>query len=214
MKKNLTPIAIAVALSLAPAAAWAEVQDRSGGYAVVGLGKTKTEANGKKIDVNQSKPKVGNGKFNYTVGGGYRLNDYFAIETNVHGQAGDRKKKSSRDKNPKSNGEVGSLNTRAYTVSGLVIMPVGEHVELFGRAGVGRMNTRFTPTAGSDIGKASSSGMATQFGAGANFYVGEDSFVRTEWTMLRGKGNDDVAKALGRNKLVSSGVMVSYGHNF
>ena len=109
MKKTLTPIAIAAALSLAPAAAWAEVQDRSGGYAVVGLGKTKTEANGKKIDVNQSKPKVGNGKFNYTVGGGYRLNDYFAIETNVHGQAGDRKKKSSRDKNPKSNGEVGSL---------------------------------------------------------------------------------------------------------
>ena len=216
MKKILSPIAAVVALSLAPAAAWADVQDRSGGYAVGGLGKTKTEAHGKKIDLNQGKQKVGTGKFNYTVGGGYRFNDHFAVETNVHGQAGNSKKKSSRNgsKDAKSNGEVGSLNTRAYTVSGLVIMPVGERVELFGRAGVGRMNTSFTPTAGSAISKARSSGMATQFGAGANFHVGENSFVRTEWTTLRGKGNAAVAKALGRNKLVSSGVMVSYGHNF
>ena len=148
------------------------------------------------------------------VGGGYRLSDHFAVETNFHGQAGDGKKKSSRNKNAASNGEMGSLKTRAYTVSGLVIMPVGERVELFGRAGVGRMNTSFNPAAGSDIGKARSSGVATQFGAGANFYVGQNSFVRTEWATLRGKGNDDVAKALGRNKLRSSGVMVSYGHNF
>jgi opacity protein-like surface antigen len=214
MKKFLSPIATVVALSLAPAVAWADVDDRVGGYAVVGLGKTKAEAHGKKIDLNQGKGKVGTGKFNYTLGGGYRLSDNFAVETNFHGQAGNGKKKSSRNKNAASNGEMGSLKTRAYTVSGLVILPIGDRVELFGRAGVGRMNASFSPAAGSDIGRARSSGMATQFGAGANFYVGQNSFLRTEWTTLRGKGNDDVAKALGRNKLRSSGVMVSYGHNF
>ena len=55
MKKILSPIATVVALSLAPAAAWADVQDRSGSYAVVGLGKAKTEVHGKKVDLNQGK---------------------------------------------------------------------------------------------------------------------------------------------------------------
>ncbi|WP_447595473.1 outer membrane beta-barrel protein [Stenotrophomonas rhizophila] len=213
MKKFFSPLAVVTALSLAPAVAWADVDDRTGVYGVVGVGKPKVAAHGRNMDANQSKPRVDNAKLGYTLGTGYRLNNYLAVEADFYGQAGNRKNSSTRTGDA-SNGRNGSVKNRAYTVSGLAIMPLGDHVELFGRAGVGRMNTSFTAATGSNLGKARSSGMATQFGAGANVYVGDNSFLRAEWTTLRGKGKDDVAKALGRDKLRASNVMVSYGHNF
>lgn len=216
MSKLFSPLAVIAALSMAPTVALADNADRSGAYGVIGLGKPKVAAHGKKMDPQQEKQKVGNSKLAYTFGTGYRVNDYFAVEADFFGQTAGKKSKSRGNDNANARGknEVGALKSRAYTVSGLAILPLGDSFELYGRAGVGRMTTTFTPALGNDMGKARSSGMATQFGVGANFHVGENSFLRTEWSTLRGKGNDDVAKVLGRDKMRSSQVMVSYGHTF
>lgn len=211
MKQVFSPIAVAAALALLPAAALAGNADRTGAYGVVGVGKQKTSAHGKQMDANPARQKLGNGKVGYTVGGGYRLSDYFAVEADVYGQAGNAGKGKKR---AMAGTQAGALKSRAFTVSALGIVPIGDRVELFGRAGVGRMNTSLQPATGSSLGNASSSGAALQFGAGANVYLGSNSFLRTEWTTLRARGSNEVATALGRERLRTSQVTLSYGHTF
>lgn len=211
MKKFVSPLVAALSLAVVPATAFADASDRTGAYGVVGLGTSKVAAHGKDSGAERKGKDIGSSKLGYTLGAGYRINEYLAVESDFSGTAKGKKKSSSASSNKTPRDSVSS---RALTVSALGIIPVGDSVELFGRAGIGQMQTRFAPAAADGLGRTKARGMATVYGVGANVYLTDNSFLRTEYDVLRSKKGDAVAKAVGGKRLNTSQLTVSYGYNF
>ena len=211
MKKSLSPLIAALLLAALPTVAWADADDRVGAYGVVGLGKGKVTAKGNERNVDKTSKNIGSSKLAYTLGAGYRINEYLAIESDFSGTF-KGKQKSATSKGKKSSRD--GVSSRALTVSALGIIPVGDHVELFGRAGIGQMQTRFTPATGSEMSRIKSRGMAAVYGVGANVDLTGNSFLRTEYSVMRSKKGNAIAKERGGNRLDNSQLTLSYGYNF
>jgi len=207
MSKSLSPLIVALALVASPAVALADAGDRVGAYGVVGLGKGKVTAQGKQSAADKKSKDIGSSKMAYTLGAGYRINEYLAIESDFSGTA-KGKKKSSQKQNTRQRADVSS---RALTVSALGIIPVGDSVELFGRVGAGQMQTKYAP---GGTGQVKARGMVMKYGVGANFYLTDNSFLRTEYDVMRSRKGSEVAKAAGGKRLNNSQLTVSYGYNF
>ena len=208
MSMSMSPLVVALALMASPVVALADAGDRAGAYGVVGLGKGKVSAHGKPSAADRKSRDVGSTKLAYTLGTGYRINEYLAIESDFSGTAKGRKK-SSRKQNATQRADVSS---RALTVSALGIIPVGDSVELFGRVGAGQMQTRYVPAGG--MGNVKARGMAMRYGVGANIHLSEKSFLRTEYDVLRSRKDSAAAKAAGGRRLDNSQLTVSYGYHF
>jgi len=203
-------ITFTAALTLAAAAPLASAADldREGVYGVVGIGKSDIFAPAKNGQGTR-KQKLKDGRFAYTLGAGYRLNNNLALEADFSSQLGGRKS------SKKNAGRAKDMMTgRALSVSALGILPLGESVELYGRAGIGYLQGKYSPAAGSDARRTRSTALAPVYGVGANFHVSKNSFLRTEWTTMKTRSGNKAAQAAGGNRLHNRQINVAYGYNF
>ncbi|WP_049458134.1 outer membrane beta-barrel protein [Stenotrophomonas maltophilia] len=211
--KPATTLTAAAALALAfSATAWAGPSDRTGLYGFAGASKSDVFTPGKNQQGLKSDRKWSDGKLGYTVGVGYRISPNFAVEGAYHRQASESRS-SSRSKGADT--AVAGGYTGSYaSASALGILPIGDRFELFSRIGVASMQTSFKADRNSALDNRSSRQWAMQYGFGATMNLGDNSFLRTEWSMLKPNGKSRAAQAVGRDRVRHSQIGVAFGHRF
>ncbi|MBN1006917.1 outer membrane beta-barrel protein [Amphritea pacifica] len=152
MKKFL--LGLGVVAFLSPA-----VANAGGGYLGASYGYTKLElSNTEKAALNSFGITVtDDSDQGYKIFGGYRYNDYFAVEA-FYADFGDLEL---------SNGAVTvSEETSGYGLSAVGLLPVTENIDLFAKAGVMRWSIDATSNIG---GTAGNDGNDITFGVGAEY---------------------------------------------
>lgn len=96
----------------------------------------------------------------YFVGVGYRFNPYFAVEGGYQGMNGEARRKA-----------VGGIKRSASDVGGLVLLPIGTRLELFGKLAYGTTRHTFSPAPGSGLPTVTErrSGLTPSIGANVRF---------------------------------------------
>ncbi len=84
-----------------------------------------------------------------------------------------------------ANGNV-TQKLSALTASALATYPLNDQIELFGKAGVARWTDKYTDSNDSTKNK----GTNVLVGAGANYDLGDNMGVRTEWERFKGVGTN------------------------
>ncbi|MDZ5816377.1 outer membrane beta-barrel protein [Stenotrophomonas maltophilia] len=209
MRMPVASLVLAPCLLLA-AHASAQSTDRDGLYGFVGVGSHSVSIPASNVKPQYKNSEWKQSKIGFQTGAGYRFNDHFALEAAVFGQGGGR---TARKPTQAGDTHVRS-SSRGVTFSGVGLVPLGERFELFGRAGIGAMRTSLTATTVDFDHKAQSGTFALQYGLGANVRLGDRSFVRTEWTVLRPTGKSPSAAALGGDRVMTSQFNVAYGMHF
>jgi opacity protein-like surface antigen len=118
----------------------------------------------------------GNSDQSWKLFAGIRMNDNVLLEggyTNLGTQQ-------AQD----SNGNV-TQKVTALTAAALATYPMNDQIELFGKAGVARWTDTYTDSNDSKKNK----GTNVLVGAGANYDLGDNIGVRTEWERYKGIGN-------------------------
>lgn len=100
-----------------------------------------------------------------------------------------------------ANGEVTQKAT-AFTTAALATYPMNEQIELFGKAGLARWTDKYTDSTGSNTNK----GTDVLVGVGANYDIGDNMGIRTEWERFKGIGT---ATQKGDVDLLSVGLTFS-----
>lgn len=167
MKTNTCLLAALVALAV-PAMASAN-DARHGVYGIAGAAAKTSQwkIEGQK-DAKKTRP-------DFNLGAGIRLNDYIALETNYYGIGKGAKLKG-----------VGTRQDRLLSGSALGIIPRGDNWDVYGRAGVGRLQERFKGAKGSGIEGVKYQSTAMQYGLGSQYHFNDSMFARVEWSARRG----------------------------
>lgn len=209
MRKSLSLLALVPCLL--PALASAQSNDREGIYGFAGVGAySVTIPASSKVAPEYKDTRWKNSKLGFQAGAGYRINDHFALELAGQAQGG-----GSKARKPTQAGDTHvRSSSRALTLSGLGVLPLGDRFEVFGRAGLGAMRTSLTASTVDFDHKATSGTLALQYGLGANMRLGERSFVRTEWNVLRPTGKSTSAATLAGKRVLASQVNVAFGRHF
>ncbi len=182
---------IALSLALVTTTAHASPADREGLYVYGGLGKT--HANGKVPAADAApgtKRKQRSSGTSYSVGAGYRFNPFLAAEGSFDNTVGNR-----RSKDP----GTANLSSRSLTLGGLALIPIGDHVELFGKVAVGSRQQSFLPPKGTEIKTTRQRKFATTPSVGANVYLTDALALRAEYTIPM-SANKKVQQAAGVEK--------------
>lgn len=209
MRKSFPLIALVPCLLLA-ANASADTLDREGLYGFVGVGSHSVHLRAKHAAPENRNAQWRQSKIGFVSGAGYRLNDNFAVEAALQAQGG-----GSKANTPTQPGQVSlRSSSRAATFSALGILPVGDRIELFGRAGVGAMRTSLTVTGMDFEHKAKAGSFAMQYGLGADVRLGDRSFLRAEWNILRPTSKSESARALAGERVTASQINLVYGRRF
>jgi len=127
----------------------------------------------------------------YSVGAGYRFNPFLAAEGSFDNTVGNRR---SRDPG------TANLSSRSLTLGGLALIPIGDHVELFGKVAVGSRQQSFLPPKGTEIKTTRQRKFATTPSVGANVYLTDALALRAEYTIPM-SANKKVQQAAGVEKI-------------
>ncbi|HEL3781691.1 TPA: porin family protein [Stenotrophomonas maltophilia] len=211
MRMSVASLALVPCLLLAGHAS-AQSADRSGLYGFAGASKSDVFTPGTNQQGQKSDRKWSDGKLGYTVGVGYRITPNLALEAAYHRQASESRS-SSRSKNTDTSIAGGYTGSHA-SASALGILPIGDRFELFSRLGVASMQTSFNADRDSALDNRSSRQWAMQYGFGATMNLGQNSFLRTEWSALVPRGKSGAAQAVGRDRIRHSQIGVAFGHRF
>ncbi|HIE4564634.1 TPA: outer membrane beta-barrel protein [Stenotrophomonas maltophilia] len=209
MRKTISLLAIIPCML--PALASAQSSDRDGTYSFAGIGAyAVTIPASSKVAPRYRDTRWNNSTLGFHAGAGYRINDHFAVELAGQAQGG-----GSKASMPTQAGDTHvRSSSRALTLSGLGLLPLGDRFEIFGRAGVGAMRTSLTATTVASDYKATSGTLALQYGLGASMRLGDRSFVRIEWNVLRPTGKSKSAATLAGERVYASQVNVAFGRHF
>lgn len=203
---------IAVSALIATNPADASPRQRAGGYATAGVGKQDVFAAGQPGRADGYGQAWRQGEFSYAFGLGYRLGANLAVETTFQDQLDATRVHASP--NAPATAFGGELSASLLAVSTVATLPIGDRLELFGRLGTGKLDSRYTPDAASGHGTTRSRDSARIVGLGGNLYLGRDSFVRMEWNRMRTRGASATAQAMGYERLRMTQVMLMVGHHF
>lgn len=183
---------IALSLALVTTAAHASPADREGLYVYGGLGKTHAIGKVPAADAAPgTKRKQRSSGTSYSVGAGYRFNPFLAAEGSFDNTVGNR-----RSKDP----GTANLSSRSLTLGGLALIPIGDHVELFGKVAVGSRQQSFLPPKGTEIKTTRQRKFATTPSVGANVYLTDALALRAEYTIPM-SANKKVQQAAGVEKM-------------
>ena len=210
MTQYFSPLLGALLLAAVPAVASADASDRTGVYGVAGLGKAQLSAYGKHVPNDKLTKDVGPSRLAYTLGAGYRINRYAAVESDFSSMGRHARTSAKGNGKPQRTG----VSSRAVSVSALGIVPVGQRVELFGRAGLGNMQSRYTAGGSTDARTVKTNGLARQYGLGSQLHLSDSSFLRTEYSVLRARKGSDAARAVNGDRLHNAQLTLSYGYRF
>ncbi|NYF37823.1 outer membrane beta-barrel protein [Stenotrophomonas sp. JAI102] len=190
-------------LALVATAAHASPADREGAYIYGAVGKTHANWKVPAADAAAgTKSKQRGARTSYNVGAGYRFSPFLAAEGSFENTIGN-----SRSKAP----GTGSIASRSMNIGGLVLMPIGDHVELFGKVAVGSRQQSYLPPKGVDLKTTRQNKFATTPSVGANVYLTDAFALRAEYSIPMSV-NRKVQQAAGVEKmrLNSWNVGVSY----
>lgn len=181
---------IALSLALVATTAQASPADREGAYVYGGVGKIHGHwkvpaANGA---AGATQKQSGSQK-GYVLGAGYRFGPYLAAETSFDTTIGNRRQAGS-----------GVFTSRSFNVGGVGLIPVGEHVELFGKLAVGSRQQGILAPAGTDQKRVKQSTFAATPSLGANVYLTDALALRAEYTIPM-SANKKVQQAAGVEKM-------------
>ena len=163
MKHPQTFYGLVMGLVLAAAAATAQAAEAGRGYLSFYIGETE-------VDVDINNISVEGDDTAFRIGGGYRLNENFAIEGYYidNGEAEDT---------VFGFAEI-SVESTAFQVQGVGFLPVSPTVELYGKAGIGIWDSEFT---WEGVGDEDDDGIDLVFGLGASFKLSKDIDLRAEY---------------------------------
>ncbi len=200
MQKKTCFLAAAI-LGMAPALA-AAAEGREGVYGLAGISRYKLEDKGAKDAA--GKRDVWKANTNaVSLGGGVRVSPNLAFEGGYR----------FNPRGVKRDG-VGKYSSQSLDASMLVIMPVGDRVELFGRAGAAYMRNSLKPAVKVEGIKAPRDSMlAARLGVGMDFHLSENTFIRAEASVLKPRKSGS-SKVLQGKKWQSEGVALSIGQRF
>ncbi|HAL21563.1 MAG TPA: hypothetical protein DCP40_02335 [Stenotrophomonas sp.] len=203
---------IAISTLIVTNTADASPRQRAGGYATAGLGKQNVFAAGQPGRDDGYGQAWKQGEFSYALGLGYRFGANLAVETTFQDQLDATRVPASP--NAPATALGGELSASLLAVSTVATLPIGDRLELFGRLGTGKLDSRYTPDAAIGLGAIRSHDNARIVGLGGNVYLGRDSFVRMEWNRVRTRGASATAQAMGYERLRTTQVTLMVGHHF
>lgn len=183
---------IALSLALVTTAAHASPADREGAYVYGGIGKMHSNGKIPAADASPgSKRKQRSSSTGYSVGAGYRFSPFLAAEGSFDNTLGNRRSKDAGKTN---------LSSRAFTVGGVALVPIGDHVELFGKVAVGSRQQSFLPPKASEMKTTRQTKFATTPSIGANVYLTDALALRAEYSIPLSV-NKKVQQAAGQEKM-------------
>ncbi|MHC9011435.1 porin family protein [Stenotrophomonas rhizophila] len=183
---------IALSLALVATTAHASSPDREGAYVYGGIGKTHLKSKTPAADVVPGeKRKQSDSGTSYASGAGYRFGPFLAAEASFENTL-----KNSRSK------DVSRLTNRSLNVGGLALLPIGDRVEVFGKAAVGSRQQSLAPpkNAVGDTKRIRQSKFGVTPSVGANVYLTEALAVRAEYSIPQSV-NKKVTQAAGDEKM-------------
>lgn len=197
--------AAALALSLSTAANAQGAGDREGFYVFGGVGAAMTQWDAKRSAVpagqKRSQDKTGT---SYVLGGGYRFNQYFAVEGSYHDMFSEVSRRG-----------VGDYDTRTLQLSALGILPIGERFEVFGKISAGRARNEFSPVRGAvGLSKASESVNIASLGIGANYHFNDQLALRLDVTGLSKADGGSFRRKAGADDIKTGEASLSVMYRF
>lgn len=197
--------AAALALCLSTAANAQGAGDREGFYVFGGVGAAMTQWDAKRSSLpagqKRSQDKTG---ASLVLGGGYRFNQYFALEGSYHDMFSEVSRRG-----------VGDYDTRSLQLSALGIVPIGERFEVFGKASLGRARNEFSPVRGAvGLSKASESVNIASLGVGANYWFNDRFAARLELTGLSKADGGSFRRKAGADDIKTGEASLSVMYRF
>jgi hypothetical protein len=180
MKKTLSLAALAATAAFGVNPALAD-EGKAGGY--VGAGYNRVDGDG--ADLNAA-----------ALRGGYRINDYFAIEGEYVIGLGD---KSERQVIPGfGTVEVKTELGSTYGIYGVGILPAGEKFDLFARLGYGNFEAEASASVPGVPGvSAKAGGGGVSAGVGGQFWVTSNFAIRADYTRYNTGDGDGTTYGIG-----------------
>jgi len=180
---------LAVMSALMVGTAHAAPADRAGAYVYGGIGKASADLTRSAASAEDGRRHSarGSGSF-YTVGTGYRLAPNFAVESSLQSTVGSGR-----------GGTQGTLAHRSVDVGGLVVLPVGNRVEAFGKLAVGTRLQRYSAPTASEAGSTRERAFSLTPGVGVNLHLTDSLALRSDYTFA-GKMSNRVANGAGADK--------------
>ncbi len=117
----------------------------------------------------------------WKIFGGYRFNDYFAVEGG-YADLGEPEDTLS--------GINVELDIDAFVVEAVGFVPLGQQFELFGKLGVASWDAKATASAGGVSASADDDGTDLAWGVGGKFGVAPNFDIRAEWEAVDIDGAD------------------------
>jgi len=189
---HITRSLIALSLALVATTAHASAVDREGAYVYGGFGKTQAKSKAPTADTaTGAKRKQRSSGGSYSVGAGYGFSPFLAAEGSFENTIGNR-----RSKHPGTS----NISSRSLNIGGLALMPIGEHVELFGKVAVGSRQQSFLPPKGVDLKTTRQNKFATTPSVGAHVHLTDALALRAEYSIPL-SANKKVQQAAGVEKM-------------
>jgi len=183
---HITRSLIALSLVLVATTAQASPPDREGAYAYGSIGKShgtwKLPAAEVAAGAKRKHSASGN---SYSLGGGYRFGPFLAAEASIDNMYGR---------------QFVGVTSRSFNVGGVALLPIGEHLELFGKVAVGRSQQTFTPRDETGLKRTRQNTFATTPSVGANVHLTDSLSLRAEY-IIPMSVNKKVQQAAGVEKM-------------
>lgn len=194
---------VAVMSALVAGSAHATPADRAGGYVYGGIGKANAATTRSAASTADGRRHTAKGSGTlYTVGAGYRLAPYLAVESSLQSTVGSGRSSTQ-----------GTLAHRSVDVGGLVLLPVGSRVEAFGKLAFGSRQQRYQAPTMSDAGSTSDKVFTVTPGVGVNVYLTPSLALRSDYTFA-GKVSRRVANAAGADSVRLNTWTASLAYSF
>jgi len=128
-----------------------------------------------KLSVDDSGFSFDESDFAYKIYGGFTFIKFFAVEASYVDLGS--------PKDTVSPGVDATIDITAWDVYGVGILPLGKHIEIFGKAGFVFWDSK-TKFSGALTGSGSESDSDTAYGAGINFKLGDHIGIRAEYEVF------------------------------